>query len=89
MNDQAIAILNGAVTQLTALEVSTQAVIDADTADVASQTEAAASVAAVAQAKIDADNAGIASNVAGLTTQKAIEASLTALVAQYTAAPVA
>ena len=65
MNDQALAILSGAVAQLNALETSTQALIDADTSDVADQTAAAAAVAATAQAKIDADNAAIATSQTG------------------------
>ena len=88
MNDQALAILSGAVAQLNALETSTQALIDADTSDVADQTAAAAAVAATAQAKIDADNAAIATSQTGLTAQKSITDALTALIAQYTVAPV-
>ncbi len=70
VNDQAIAIVNGAIAQLTALAAAQQATVDADKTD-----------AAAAQAKLDADNVDIATGQANVTSTNAISASLAALVA--------
>ncbi len=72
MNEQSLAILRGAVAQLTALEQSTQTLIDADKAD-----------AADAQSKLDADNADIAANVSGLAVQVNITTALQNLIEQF------
>ncbi len=54
MNPQAIAILNGAIAQLQALEQSQQGQIDADTSDVSAQQQAADDAATAAAAAIAA-----------------------------------
>lgn len=69
MNDQAIAILNGAIAQLGALAASQQSTIDTDATD-----------AAAAQAKLDADQADITKQTDDLASTNSIAASLQALV---------
>lgn len=76
MNDQAIAILNGAIAQLTALSASQQASILADTAD-----------ATDLQAKLDADNADIAKQTADKASTDSVSTALQQLVANISAGP--
>lgn len=92
MNDQAIAILNGAIAQLGALATSQQAQIDADTVDVATEQQAttdaanAAATAIAAQQKVAddakaADDTKIAADQADITKQTADKASTEAIAA--------
>lgn len=69
MNDQALAIVKGAIDQLNALATSQQQTIDADTSD-----------AAVAQAKLDKDNADIATQQADRSNTLSIVSQLSTLV---------
>ena len=70
MNDQAQAILNGAVAQLEALSVSQQASIDADTADIQVQ-----------EAKLAADQADVATQTTNKENTDQITAALKNLLA--------